>query len=163
MSDLWVVNASPLIVLGKIGQLDLLHQLPKDIVVPSAVANEIKAGPENDAARLAIEGEMFRLVEAQEPNPELAAWDLGSGETAVLSYALENPDWTAILDDGAARKCAISFGIRVKGSLAIVILAKKRGLIPLAKQTLRRMQEVGLRLDENTVRQVLKETLGEDW
>ena len=43
MSDLWVVNASPLIVLGKIGQLDLLTQLPKDIVVPSAVADEIKA------------------------------------------------------------------------------------------------------------------------
>jgi len=163
MSDLWVVNASPLIVFGKIGQLDLLNQLSKDIVVPSAVANEIKAGPENDAARVAIEGRMFQLVEAQEPTPELAAWDLGLGETAVLSYALENPNWTAILDDGAARKCAITFGIDVKGSLAIVILAKKRGLIPLAKQTLRTMQEVGLRLDENTIRQVLKETVGEDW
>jgi predicted nucleic acid-binding protein len=163
MSDPWVVNASPLIVFGKIGQLDLLNQLSKDIVVPSAVANEIKAGPENDAARLAIEGGMFRLVEAQEPTPELAAWDLGLGETAVLSYALENPNWTAILDDGAARKCAISFGISVKGSLAIVILAKKHGLIPFAKQTLRTMQEVGLRLDENTIRRVLKETVGEDW
>lgn len=163
MNDLWVVNASPLIVFGKIGQLDLLKQLSKDIVVPRAVADEIKAGPENDAARAAIAAGMFRLVEAQEPTPELAAWDLGSGETSVLSYALENPVWTTILDDGAARKCAISFGIRVKGSLAIVILAKKRGLIPLAKQTLRTMQEVGLRLDENTIRKVLKETLGEDW
>lgn len=163
MSDLWVVNASPVIVVGKIGQLDPLNQLSKDIVVPSAVANEIKAGPENDAARVAIESGMFRLVEAQEPTPELAAWDLGLGETAVLSYALENPNWTAVLDDGAARKCVISFGISVKGSLAIVILAKKRGLIPLAKQTLRTMQEVGLRLDENTIRQVLKETVGEDW
>ena len=36
MSDLWVVNTSPLIVLGQIGQLDLLNQLSKDIVVPSA-------------------------------------------------------------------------------------------------------------------------------
>lgn len=163
MSDFWVVNASPLIVFGKIGQLDLLNQLSKDIVVPSEVANEIKAGPENDAARVAIEGGMFRLVETQAPTAELAAWDLGSGETAVISYALENPNWTAILDDGAARKCALSFDIGVKGSLAIVILAKKRGLIPLAKQTLRAMQEVGLRLDENTIREVLKKTLGENW
>lgn len=31
------------------------------------VANEIKAGPENDATRLAIEAGMFRLVETQEP------------------------------------------------------------------------------------------------
>ena len=124
MSDHWVVNASPLIVFGKIGQLDLLNQLAKEIVVPQAVATEIIAGPENDAARLAIKAERFRLVEVQEPTPELAAWDLGSGETDVLSYALANPGWTAILDDGAARKCAVTFGIDVKGSLAIVILAK---------------------------------------
>lgn len=155
MSDCWVVNASPLIVFGKIGQLDLLTRLSKEIVVPQAVANEIAAGPENDAARLA--------VEAEEPTPELAAWDLGSGETSVLSYALVNPGWTAILDDGAARKCAVTFGIAVKGSLAIVILAQKHGLIPRAKQVLHTMQEVGLRLDERTIRRVLKETLDEDW
>jgi predicted nucleic acid-binding protein len=127
------------------------------------VANEIAVGPENDAARLAIEAKMFSLVEAEEPTPELAAWDLGSGETAVLSYALANPGWTAILDDGAARKCAVTFGVEVKGSLAIIILAQKRGLIPQAKQVLHTMQEVGLRLDERTIRRVLKETLDEDW
>jgi predicted nucleic acid-binding protein len=163
MSDRWVVNASPLIVFGKIGQLDLLTQLPKEVVVPQAVADEIVAGPENDAARLAIEAGMFRLVDTQEPTPELAAWDLGSGETAVLSYTLVNPGWTAILDDGAARKCAVTFGVDVKGSLAIVILAKKRGLIPQAKQLLHTMQEVGLRLNESIIRQVLRETLNEDW
>lgn len=163
MSDRWVVNASPLIVFGKIGQLDLLTRLSKEIVVPQAVANEIAAGPENDAARLAVEAKMFRLNEAEEPTPELAAWDLGSGETSVLSYALVNPGWTAILDDGAARKCAVTFGIAVKGSLAIVILAQKHGLIPRAKQVLHTMQEVGLRLDERTIRRVLKETLDEDW
>jgi predicted nucleic acid-binding protein len=163
MSDLWVVNASPLIVFGKIGQLDLFTRLAKDIVVPRGVAQEVIAGPENDAARLAIEASMFRLVDVQEPTPELSAWDLGLGETAVLSFALEHPDWTAILDDGAARKCAVTFGINVKGSLAIVILAKKRGLIPQAKQLLHTMQEVGLRLDEGMIRQVLKETVDEDW
>lgn len=163
MSDLWVVNASPLIVFGKIGQLELFTRLAQEIVVPRGVSEEILAGPENDAARLAIEGQMFRLVDVQEPTPELAAWDLGLGETAVLSFALEHPDWTAILDDGAARKCAVTFSIKVKGSLAIVILAKKRGLIPQAKQLLHTMQEVGLRLDEGMIRQVLKETVDEDW
>lgn len=81
----------------------------------------------------------------------------------MLSFALEHPDWTAILDDGAARKCAVSFSIRVKGSLALVLLAKKRGLIPQAKHLLRTMQETGLRLDETLIRQVLKETVDEDW
>jgi predicted nucleic acid-binding protein len=163
MDDRWVVNASPLIVFGKIGQLELLTRLTQEIVVPRAVATEIVAGPQNDAARLAIEAEMFQLVDVQEPTPELAAWDLGSGETAVLCYALANPGWTAILDDGAARKCAVTFDINAKGSLAIVILARKRGFIPQAKQVLHTMQEAGLRLDERTIRQALKETLNEDW
>lgn len=60
MSDLWVVNASPLIVFGKIGQLDLLTRLAREVVVPQVVATEIIAGPENDVARLAVEAEMFR-------------------------------------------------------------------------------------------------------
>jgi predicted nucleic acid-binding protein len=163
MSDLWTLNASPLIVFGKIGQLDLLTKLPDEIVVPEAVAIEIKAGPDNDAARLAVESGMFRLVQVPDPTPELAAWDLGAGEAAVLSYVLHSPGWIAILDDGAARKCANAFGIGVKGSLAIVVLAKKRGLIPHATQLLHTMQEVGLRLDDRTIRKVLKDTVGEDW
>ena len=34
MPEQWVVNASPLIVLGRIGQLNLLTKLPQRIVVP---------------------------------------------------------------------------------------------------------------------------------
>ena len=60
MNEQWVVNASPLIVLGKIGQLDLLTKLPQRIVVPAAVVSEIIAGPEGDAARLAIQTKILQ-------------------------------------------------------------------------------------------------------
>lgn len=163
MSEKWVVNASPLIVLGKIGQINLLNSLAKEIVVPSAVAEEIKAGSENDSAKLAFETGNFNIVTTPSPNNELVAWDLGAGETSVLSFALENSEWTAIIDDRAARKCAISFNIPIKGSLAIVVLAKKRGVIPSAKSLLHAMQDAGLRLDDALIRKVLKETVNEDW
>jgi predicted nucleic acid-binding protein len=163
MSEKWVVNASPLIVLGKIGQINLLNSLAKEIVVPSAVAEEIKAGSENDSAKLAIETGNFNIVTTPSPNNELVAWDLGAGETSVLSFALENSGWTAIIDDRVARKCAISFNIPIKGSLAIVVLAKKRRVIPSAKSLLHAMQDAGLRLDDALIRKVLKETVNEDW
>jgi predicted nucleic acid-binding protein len=163
MPEQWVVNASPLIVLGKIGQLDLLTKLPQRIVVPAAVVTEILAGPEGDAARLAIQTKMFTKVNTPAIVPELAAWDLGAGETSVLAYALAHPGWITILDDGAARKCAKTFGIPMKGTLAVVILAKKRGLIPSAAKVLHAIQEAGLRLDEGLIRIVLKQTVGEDW
>lgn len=163
MPEKWVVNASPLIVLGKVGQLDLLTKLPQRIVVPAAVVTEVLAGPEGDAARLAVQTKMFSKVTTPTIVPELAAWDLGAGETSVLAYALAHPGWVAILDDGAARKCAKTFGIPMKGTLAVVILAKKRGLIPSSAKVLHAIQEAGLRLDEGLIRIVLKQTVGEDW
>lgn len=163
MPEQWVANASPLIVLGKIGQLNLLTQLPQRVVVPAAVVAEILAGPEGDAARLAIQSDMFTKVNPPTIPQELAAWDLGAGETSVLAYALAHPGWIAIFDDGAARKCAKTFGISVKGTLAVVILAKKRGLIPSASKVLHAIREAGLRLDERLIRAVLQQSVGEDW
>ena len=50
MSERWVVNASPLIVLAKINQQQLLRQLATELVVPEAVSAEIEAGPAYDPA-----------------------------------------------------------------------------------------------------------------
>jgi len=44
VSDIWVLNASPVILLGKIGRLNLLESLAPKAVVPNAVFLEIQAG-----------------------------------------------------------------------------------------------------------------------
>lgn len=80
-------------------------------------------------------------------NASPLAWDLGAGETAVLAYALAHPGWTAILDDGAARRCAKVFGVPHKGTLGVVLLAKQRGIIPAAREVLERLQANGFRID----------------
>jgi predicted nucleic acid-binding protein len=84
--------------MAKIGRLDLLVDLPEEVILPRAVAKEIKTGPAEDPAHSAIEAGIFQVVETPDPSPELAAWDLGAGETSVISYALDNPSWTAIVD-----------------------------------------------------------------
>ncbi len=162
MTERWVLNASPIIVLARIGQEHLLHTLADEVVVPRAVAVEIEAGPADDPARQAIAGGHLTIVET-EPEPDVLAWDLGSGETAVLSYALSKPGWTAILDDAMARKCARSFGLRFKGTLAVVILAKQRGLIPSAADVLRSLLNTGFYLNEEVIREALSRTVGEKW
>jgi predicted nucleic acid-binding protein len=117
----------------------LIH-LPEQIILPQAVAEEISAGPENDPARQVVEEGLFKIVETPSPPSEILAWDLGKGETAVLSFALSNPDWTAILDDDAARRCAKSFSLPIRGTLSVVILAKQYGLIESAARVLRALQ-----------------------
>lgn len=125
MAENWVLNASPLIVLARIGREDLILTQAEKIVVPRAVAKEIEAGPIDDQARRIMASDQLTIVDTPPPPAELLAWDLGSGETAVLSLALAENDWTAILDDAAARKCARSFAVPVKGTLAIVLRAKQ--------------------------------------
>jgi predicted nucleic acid-binding protein len=48
VGEYWVLNASPLIVLARIGRENLLPALADQIVIPQAVAAEIQAGPVQD-------------------------------------------------------------------------------------------------------------------
>ena len=158
----WVVNASPLICLAKAGFSDLLLKLPDEIIVPSAVIEEIQAGQSGDSAQKALATGKFPIRNIQ-VIPEILAWDLGKGESAVISYVFSHPGWIAIIDDRAARKCALSYSIQLKGTLAVVILAKKRGLVASAADIMRSLQASGLRLDSEVIRTALKQTVGEDW
>ena len=88
--ECWVVNASPVICLAKAGFLDLLLKLPDEKIIPGTVMEEIHAGQTGDPAQAALSSGMFTVMEVP-AKPEILAWDLGKGESAVLSYALSNP------------------------------------------------------------------------
>jgi predicted nucleic acid-binding protein len=156
------LNASPIIVLARVGQEHLFDALADEVVVPQAVVEEIQAGPTGDPARQAVGSGRFAIVDTT-PVSEVLAWDLGTGETAVLSCALAESGWTVIVDDAAARKCAQSFGLPIKGTLAVVILAKQHGLIPSAADVLRSLLKGGFRLDETIIREVLSRAVDEEW
>jgi predicted nucleic acid-binding protein len=158
VSERWILNASPLIVLARIERADLLFALADELVVPRPVAAEIKAGPSSDRARQAIEAGKFVIVDTPLPSAEVLAWDLGAGETAVLSLAL-----IVILDDAMARKCARSFSRRVRGTLGIILLAQLRGLIPSAAEVIRSLRATGFHLDDKIIREALARTTGEEW
>jgi predicted nucleic acid-binding protein len=163
MPERWILNASPLIVLAHIGYEDLLLTLTDQVVIPRAVASEIEAGPVEDQAKQALATGRFTIRDTPSPPEELLGWNLGSGETAVLSFAMVEEGWTAILDDASARKCARSFSLPVKGTLAVVLLAKQRGLISSAATILHSLRSIGFRLDDQTIQEALQRTVGEEW
>lgn len=110
-----VINSSPLIVLFKIEQADLLPQLFSEIVVPGGVWDEITAADKNDpASRQLSRVTWAQRVEISNVAPEVAAWDLGKGESEVLSFALKNSEFAAIIDDRAARRCSQALGMITK-------------------------------------------------
>ena len=155
-----VINASPLILLCNSDFAALLPQMFTDIVVPEAVWQEIVASPHQDrAARLLPELHWLQKVAVTNAEP-IVRWDLGAGETAVLSFALQQRAYTPILDDLAAKKCAKSCGIQPIGTGAILILAKERGLIGSVAQALCKLRNAGLWISDAMFR-LLKDRAGE--
>jgi predicted nucleic acid-binding protein len=143
--------------------VELLRRLPEQALIPQAVAEELSVAPEGDPARLALDSGLFTIIDSPVTPESILAWDLGKGESAVLSYALANPEFVAVLDDGTARRCARSFSITVTGTLAIVILARQHGLIKSAVQVLQALRGVDFRLDDVLIHDALARTVGEKW
>ncbi len=106
VAETWVINASPVIALARVGRVELLARLPEEALIPQAVAEELSVASEDDPARVALESGMFKVVKAPATPESILAWDLGKGESAVLAYAMAHPKCVAILDDGAARRDA---------------------------------------------------------
>ena len=94
------------------------------------------------------------------PVSDVVRWDLGIGETAVLSFALKHRGYTPVLGDMLTKRCARSLDIPTIGTGSILILAKEHGLIDSVEKSLRKLQSVGLWISEPIV-QLLKRKAGE--
>jgi predicted nucleic acid-binding protein len=140
-----VFNASPLIVLAKSGLLDGFLRLADHILIPRAVAEEVsRAKDPGDPARCWIARQSSLIHPANSISPFLMAWDLGAGESAVISLAAANSDAIAVLDDLAARRCAQAVGLKIVGTLGLVLMAKRAGVIPSASKALNAIIAAGL-------------------
>lgn len=162
MSDLWVVNASPVIALARVNQLGLLRALCRELLIPLPVAAEVLAGAPSDPARQVIERGWCTPVAAERVPQEVIEWGLGAGEAAVLAVALERHPATAVLDDAMARACAKALHVPVIGTLGVAVRARKQGLVPSAANLLRALRAAGLYLDDEIVEAALK-TVAENW
>lgn len=110
------------------------------ILVPESVAAEVASGSSRDPARLWLETpEGAACIVQDSPFAgDLLAWDLGAGETSVIAITKDDPKREALLDDAAARRCALVFGIRMRGTLSFVALAKNEEKSPPAVRFLMR-------------------------
>lgn len=153
----WIVNASPLILLGKIHRLDLLEKLCPSFVVPTAVSLEILAGPDNDPAKVWIQSESAcaRIVPVTSLPEEIIAWDLGAGESSVIALASSLASSICVLDDLAARNCAEVFHLPVIGTLGVLLKAKVAGIVPRLQPEIDRLVAAGSMLAPSVIHKAL--------
>ena len=55
------------------------------------------------------------------------------------------------------------FLVSVKGTLAIVLTAKQRGLVPSAGQIIRALIDFGFRIDDCIIKEALTQIVSEQW
>lgn len=156
MPDSAVVNASPLIFLSKVGLLHFLQLAGSTVMVPAAVAREIRQREASDLTVQALEQTVWLEIVETPPAPSLIqAWDLGPGETSVLAYAYTKTGAVAVMDDLAARRCAEALKIPVNGTLGLTLIAKQRGLIPAARPVLDTLRQAGMYLWDRVIDKAL--------
>jgi predicted nucleic acid-binding protein len=121
-----VSNSSPLIALAKV---EKLHILEYDIVIPKAVFNETTE-PEKEYAKELYEWGKDKVIEVKNRKAvEYLELILGTGEaeTIILSEEL-NVD-AVLIDDLKARKIARLRGLKVIGTIGVLLDAKRKRLI----------------------------------
>jgi predicted nucleic acid-binding protein len=150
-----VLNSSPLLTLFKSKLDGVLPTLFRAVVVPDAVWQEVGVYRDRSWRRLA--GTEWIRRQTVEIDERVLAWNLGKGESEVLSWALNHTGFIVGVDDLAARRCAKALGIRLIGTAGILVVSSRLGLIPSLQEALADVEKAGLYLKEELVRRLVQE------
>lgn len=161
MALLRVVNASPLILLGKIRRLELLGVGGREVVVPDAVYREVA-----DASNLGpLPGwdpslpPMRRDDDVPVP-PEVLRHALDPGESMVLALALSlttaGDDVEVMLDEKKGRRAAQALGLRLVGTAGLLVIAKAEGRIEQIAPLLDELEQAGMYLGDALRKTILE-------
>jgi uncharacterized protein len=155
-----ISDTGPLSYLYKLGRLDLLRSLYGRVLVPPAVVAELGVG--HRLGKDLPDVSTLDWIELSAPPPHtLAGIDgLGAGETEGIALARSISGALLVVDDALARGVAVSLGVRITGTIGVLLSAKERGLLERIRPELDRLQTFGFRLAA-PVRQVALARAGE--
>ena len=155
-----ICNTSPLQYLFQVDLLEVLPERFDQVLVPEPVVAELDEGRRRNVALPMpedLEWVTIRSTHYRLPSP---AGGLGKGERAVLACGVHMPQTVLLLDDMRARRYATRHGMKITGTLGMVLVAKKRAIIPSVRAVLDRLEHCGFRLSDRT-RQATLELAGE--
>jgi hypothetical protein len=125
-------------------------------VPPAVVAEARRHVDEATAAGLVAGWLGERGVEDRAQVEELEQVLGGRGEAEAIALALELSDSLLLVDERAARDLARARGVRVLGSLGVLLEAKRRGRLPTVQPLLDSLRASGFWLDARTYSAVLE-------
>lgn len=153
-----IADTGPVNYLLLVGHIDILPALFERVILPSPVRDELANA---DAPALVRDwiADPPRWLEIRQTSVPDAVADLGVGETAAITLAMELNADLLLMDERRGVKAARRHGIEVTGTLGILSRAGERGIINLA-EAFDRIRQTNFRYQQEIMDQFLAQTSG---
>jgi len=146
MHDIIISDTSCLVLLDKIGRLELLKSCYSTVYI----TREIQTEYGNKLPTWVIV-EQPKDASLQKTLEQV----LDKGEASALALAIEKENATIILDDLRARKVARSLNLKITGTLGVLVKAKQDGLIDKVKPLIEELRKTDFRASEIVIKKIL--------
>lgn len=154
-----VADSSVLISLSAINQLDLLRKRFSEVTIPQAVQEEVVIeGTGQPGSQEVQSSNWIRVQEVQDRVfVQLLEAELDQGESEAIALARELNADLVLLDEKDARSKARQIGLRILGTIAILVWANKAGHIGSLQEQLNALRDKAkFRISNGLYKQVLK-------
>ena len=151
-----VADTSPINYLLLIDEIQLLPSLYGTIIVPRAVATELRDSdaPEIIKRWIASPPVWFHEHILSGP-PRSGIPELDKGETEALELALTLKSELLLIDESKGRTAAIALNLQVRGTVGILIEAAVAGLVDL-EESLDKLEATNFRITRALRNQALR-------
>ena len=138
--DIIISDSSCIIALEDIGELKILQGLFSEVLITEIVKNEIQTDlPSWIKVSNDYEERELRILELE----------VDKGEASVIALALKRPKSMLIIDERKGRNLAKRLGLKIIGTLGLIIKAKQEGIIESGKEVLEKLENHGFWLSKS--------------
>lgn len=148
-----ICNTTPLIALSSIESLGLLNDIYGEVFIPEAVLREIEQGGGIAVPDLRAKGWVEVIPDIKTYENSLL-YQLDIGERQVVLSALQRSMDLVLIDDRVARNIAEVLGLKVKGTLGVLVEAKRRNLIKSFRARAMEMRNNGIYFSERLIDEI---------
>ncbi len=161
-----ISDASPLVHLSTIARFDLLRSLYTSLLIPPAVLSEVTIAGQGRPGALELASAIeAKWIEVRSPQAATlthqALQGLDPGEQEALALALDSKADFVLIDELRGRSAARRIGVRAIGTLGVLIVAKRRGLLPTLRGELERVRRLSQLQLTPELEQLVLELAGE--
>lgn len=155
-----ISDSSVLINLAWIQRLELLPKLYGEVIVPTAVWQEVVLEGAGKPGAKELKTAVWLQVKEPKNKPLVHALrqDLDAGEAEAITLAIEQNADLLLMDERIGRTAAQHFNLPIIGLIGILVTAKQKQMLPEIKSSLDNLrQQAGFYISEPLYKRVLRD------